>query len=148
MKENKTDQATIQQKNKRPVTVLSEVELKEVVRQAYTIGIRDKQMSHPHTGLKLRVEHIFNDINRRIPLGTLTPIKESFMSIQDEVMKFDPRDRSENPYPSHAKQFRKYHGPDAWIYNPWTGDMRHYSDIGTDVTGISIARTTDNLEAV
>ena len=60
------------------------------------------------------------------------------MSIQEKIMKFDPRDKSEQPYPSHAKQFREYHGIDAWIYNPWTGEERDTRDIGTDVLGAAI----------
>ena len=58
---------------------------------------------------------------------------------QDKLMKFDPCTGEEKPYPSHAAQFREYHGPAAWIYNPWTGAMRHAADIGTDVFGHLIA---------
>jgi len=70
---------------------------------------------------------------------------EDLMDVQDieigqkALMRYDPRDGSPKPYPSHAKQFRKWHGRDAWLYNPWTGEARHYSNIGTDVTGVAIA---------
>lgn len=58
--------------------------------------------------------------------------------MSDKMMLFDPRDCSDKPYPSHAQQFRDYHGMDAWLFNPWTGTKRHVSDIGTDPTGILI----------
>lgn len=63
--------------------------------------------------------------------------------LQDQLMTFDPRDGSQKPYPSHAKQFREWHGQDAWLFNPWTGKLRHYSDIGTDVTGVGIVNNKE-----
>jgi len=53
-------------------------------------------------------------------------------------MKFSPTDCSKHPYPSHAEQYRKYHGKAAWLYNPWTGTMRTPEDIGTDSFGLLI----------
>ena len=61
-----------------------------------------------------------------------------YKSIQDEIMKFDPSTLDEKPYPSHAGQYRDYHGPSAWLYNPWSGEKRHPLDIGTDVFGVGI----------
>ena len=58
--------------------------------------------------------------------------------MQQELMKFDPSDGSEKPYPSHAQQYRDYHGPRAWLYNPWVGCKRKPLDIGTDVFGVAI----------
>jgi hypothetical protein len=57
---------------------------------------------------------------------------------QEEIMKYDPGTNKENPYPSHAAQYRKYHGNSAWLYNPWSGDLRALSDIGSDILGILI----------
>ena len=57
---------------------------------------------------------------------------------QDARMKFSPTDCSKHPYPSHAEQYRKYHGKAAWLYNPWTGTMRTPEDIGTDSFGLLI----------
>jgi len=54
---------------------------------------------------------------------------------QDALMKYDPQDSEAMPYPSHAQQYREYHGRAAWLYNPWTGSKRLPSDIGTDVLG-------------
>lgn len=54
------------------------------------------------------------------------------------LMIFDPRDRSDKPYPSEAKQFREYHGLDAWLYNPYTGTKRDTRDIGSDPVGAGI----------
>ena len=65
-------------------------------------------------------------------------MKEESVTQQDELMKVDPRDGSEQPYPSNAKQFREYHGEDAWLYNPWTTNKRDTRDIGTDVLGVAI----------
>lgn len=57
---------------------------------------------------------------------------------KDALMKYDPTNGNPNPYPSHAKQYREYHGKIAWLVNPWTGDGRDPRDIGTDVFGILI----------
>jgi hypothetical protein len=58
--------------------------------------------------------------------------------MQNSLMKFDPATRKEQPYPSYAEQYRKYHGQVAWLYNPWTGGQRDPRDIGSDVTGLLI----------
>lgn len=52
---------------------------------------------------------------------------------KDELMKFDPQTGEEKPYPSHAEQYREYHGLTAWVFNPWTGKSRDPRDIGSDV---------------
>lgn len=52
------------------------------------------------------------------------------------LMSFDPRDGSDMPYPSEVMQFRKYHGVDAWLFNPWTGEKRDTRDIGSDPLGL------------
>jgi len=60
------------------------------------------------------------------------------MKQQMSLMKYDPMTKAEKPYPSQADQYRKWHGPGAWIYNPWTGEMRDPFDIGSDVMGFLI----------
>jgi hypothetical protein len=62
------------------------------------------------------------------------------MSNQAEVMRFDPATCMPRPYPSHAEQYREWHGKTAWLYNPWTGDLRDPRDIGSDVFGHLIVR--------
>lgn len=57
-----------------------------------------------------------------------------------ELMKFDPVDGSEKPYPSNANQYRNYHGDVAWLYNPWSGDKRDPRDIGSDALGVAIVK--------
>ena len=57
---------------------------------------------------------------------------------QNNLMKFDPQNGSEKPYPSHANQYREWHGQTAWLINPWSGTTRDPRDIGSDVTGILI----------
>lgn len=58
---------------------------------------------------------------------------------QDRLMEFDPATREPKPYPSHAEQWRQYHGrKTAWLYNPWTGCQRRAEDVGSDVTGLLI----------
>lgn len=59
---------------------------------------------------------------------------------QDDLMKFDPATNTPHPYPSHADQYRIYHGQVAWLYNPWTGEARDARDIGSDCFGYLIAR--------
>lgn len=60
---------------------------------------------------------------------------ESIPNIGSSLMRFDPADGSEKPYPSEANQYRKYHGQVAWLFNPYTGAKRDPRDIGTDVFG-------------
>lgn len=54
---------------------------------------------------------------------------------QRTLMKFDPVDGNEKPYPSRAEDYRTYHGDVAWLYCPWTGKHRCPRDIGSDVLG-------------
>jgi hypothetical protein len=60
--------------------------------------------------------------------------------MQDKLMKFCPMTGKENPYPSLAAHFREYHGCVAWLYNPWTGDKRNLSSVGTDPEGLMIVK--------
>lgn len=61
------------------------------------------------------------------------------MSNQDQLMRFDPATSEQYPYPSHAEQWRKYHGKmTAWLWNPWTGERRLAEDVGSDVQGLLI----------
>lgn len=53
-------------------------------------------------------------------------------------MFYSPANGSPKPYPSHAAQFREYHGDAAWLYNPWTGKKRDPRDIGNDTFGLLI----------
>ena len=56
--------------------------------------------------------------------------------MQDEVMKFDPATGKEKPYPSHAEQWRDYHGRHtAFLFNPWSGNRRNAGDVGQDPFG-------------
>jgi len=57
---------------------------------------------------------------------------------QEELMRFDPAWGSEEPYPSHAAQYREWHGGVAWIFNPWNGEQRDPRDIGSDALGFLI----------
>jgi len=57
---------------------------------------------------------------------------------QDNLMKFDPATKQAMPFPSHAQQYRDYHGEAAWLFNPWTGSKRAAEDIGSDVFGFGI----------
>ncbi len=67
---------------------------------------------------------------------------------QYTLMKFDPASGSERPYPSHADQYREYHGNVAWLYNPWNGDKRHPGDIGSDITGQLIIPDNENVKSM
>lgn len=58
---------------------------------------------------------------------------------QQSLMKFDPATGEERPYPSHAAQWRDWHGHDtAWLFNAWTGERRDARMVGTDTTGLLI----------
>ena len=54
---------------------------------------------------------------------------------QQALMRFDPAWGTQFPYPSHAEQWRQWHGETAWLINPWTGKYRDARDIGSDVFG-------------
>lgn len=58
--------------------------------------------------------------------------------MNNELMRFDPASGREKPYPSHAEQWRKYHGKSAFLYNPWTGKKRDARDVGSDPFGLLI----------
>jgi len=58
--------------------------------------------------------------------------------MKDALMQFDPATGESRPYPSHADQWRKWHGRAAWIFNPWTGNRRNAHDVGSDTFGILI----------
>ena len=61
--------------------------------------------------------------------------------MQDVLMKFDPATGEERPYPSHAAQWRNWHGIAAGLFDPWTGKRRNAYDVGSDVHGLLIAPT-------
>ncbi len=63
---------------------------------------------------------------------------------QSKLMAFDPATGEAKPYPSHAAQWRDYHGQAAWLYNPWTGSLRRAYDIGTDCFGLLIQEPPTN----
>jgi hypothetical protein len=61
------------------------------------------------------------------------------MATQNTLMKFDPATGESRPYPSHAAQWREYHGlGTAWLFNPWTGARRDARDVGSDMLGRAI----------
>lgn len=57
------------------------------------------------------------------------------MKQQLETMLYDPATGERWPFPSHADQWREWHGRKAWLFNPWTGKRRSPEDIGDDVMG-------------
>jgi hypothetical protein len=66
---------------------------------------------------------------------------------QESLMLFDPATGEQKPYPSHAEQWRIFHGPAAWLFNPWFGNRRDARDVGTDCFGYLIAPTSEPLRA-
>lgn len=62
---------------------------------------------------------------------------------QNSLMEFDPTSGHPQPYPSHAAQYREYHGKVAWLINPWSGERRYASDVGSDPFGFLIATEGD-----
>lgn len=58
---------------------------------------------------------------------------------QQTLMQFDPASGEPRPYPSHAEQWRAFHGfSTAWLFDPWTGTRRAAGDVGQDVLGRGI----------
>ena len=64
----------------------------------------------------------------------------------DNLMKFDPATGKEKPYPSHAQQWRDYHGKTAFLYNPFVGTLRDARDVGTDPFGYAVVDDSVELE--
>lgn len=69
------------------------------------------------------------------------------MKQQYTLMRFDPQHGTERPYPSHAEQYRQYHGLTAWLINPWSGARRDPRDIGSDVEGLLIIPDGEPVKA-
>lgn len=66
---------------------------------------------------------------------------------QQTLMQFDPATGELRPYPSHAEQWRAFHGPaTAWLFNPWTGTRRDAGDVGSDVFGLGIRVPGEAIE--
>lgn len=65
---------------------------------------------------------------------------------QDSLMACDPATGDPRPYPSHAAQWRKFHGTAAWLYNPWLGTRRNAWDIGSDPFGLAIVPPGEELK--
>ncbi len=66
---------------------------------------------------------------------------------QDRTMKFDPATGDAKPYPSHAGQWRNYHGAMAWLFDPWSGRRRNAHDVGMDCYGLLVIPSGDALTA-
>lgn len=66
---------------------------------------------------------------------------------QDTLMSFDPATGEARPYPSHAQQWRNFHGADAWLWNPWTGERRAAGDVGSDPFGLLIVAPGEPIYA-
>jgi hypothetical protein len=73
--------------------------------------------------------------------------KEPEMKPQQTLMQFDPAHGVERPYPSHAEQWRKYHGHMAWLFNPWTGTRRLAGDVGSDAFGLLVVPPDEPVPA-
>ena len=70
------------------------------------------------------------------------------MKQQHSLMKFDPATGEQKPYPSHADQWREWHGKaTAWLFNPWTGTRRDAGDVGSDTFGQLILPPGEQLYA-
>ncbi len=70
------------------------------------------------------------------------------MKQQHSLMKFDPATGEPKPYPSHADQWRDWHGKaTAWLFNPWTGTRRDAGDVGSDTLGHMIQPPSEPLYA-
>lgn len=53
----------------------------------------------------------------------------------EPLMKYDPTNGEQCPYPSNPSDYREYHGKVAWLYNPYSGGTRTAGDVGSDVFG-------------
>ena len=68
---------------------------------------------------------------------------------QQTLMKIDPATGDPKPFPSHAAQWREWHGQTAWLYNPWAEQkkLRDPGDIGIDPFGHLILPTNEALRS-
>ncbi len=60
------------------------------------------------------------------------------MKREDDLMLYCPTTGEKQPYPSHAEQWRVWHGEVAWLFNPWSGKRRNAMDVGSDVFGFLV----------
>lgn len=67
---------------------------------------------------------------------------------QNNLMLVDPATYHTKPYPSHAKQWREFHGNKAWLYNPWTGDARSAEDVDSDTFGKLITPPQSKMHGI
>lgn len=58
--------------------------------------------------------------------------------MQDYPMQFDPSWGHGKPYPSDAEHWRHYRPKSHWLFNPWTGKLRHKDDLASDPFGLLI----------
>lgn len=64
-----------------------------------------------------------------------------------KLMKFNPATGEPKPYPSHAEQWREWHGVQtAFLFNPWTGKQRDAYSVGSDPFGYLIDPDHEELE--
>lgn len=93
------------------------------------------------------VSHTYSGTFKDLKIKLLdVVIDNNIVKAQPQVMKFDPATGTRQPYPSDAMQYREYHGNTAWLFDPWDGRRRSASDVGSDVTGILIRSTDDELD--
>lgn len=68
---------------------------------------------------------------------------------QETLMTHDPATGEPRPHPSHAGQWRAYHGAaTAWLFNPWTGERRSAGDVGSDTLGMLILPPAEEMLSV
>ena len=71
------------------------------------------------------------------------------MRQQQTLMKVDPATGEPNPYPSHAEQWRDWHGRStAFLFNPWDGTRRKAGDVGSDPFGLLIIPYGESVKAL
>jgi hypothetical protein len=71
---------------------------------------------------------------------------------QQTLMIVDPGYGTDRPYPSQAAQWREYNGCDgkcavAWLYNPWTKNIRNPMDVASDPFGHLIVPPGESIVA-
>jgi hypothetical protein len=68
-------------------------------------------------------------------LGDRWSWHRSVPEIPSPLFEFDPILGHREPYPSEVQQYRRYFPGYAWLYNPYTGELRDPRDIASDVYG-------------
>lgn len=70
-------------------------------------------------------------------MGAMMPMTRQDSMLMT-IMIYDPATGEPHPSPSYVEDWRYFNPHKAWIYNPWTGNIRSSEEIYYDPVGYEI----------